>query len=301
MEVIADLPYGQDHRAQRLDVYRPVRKPGPWPVVFYVHGGGFSILSKDTHWAMALSFARRGYLVVNVDYRLAPKHRFPLPIQDVMLAYAWMLDHVAEYGGDDGQIVLAGESAGANLVLTSTLATMHERPEPWARVLFDRGRVPDAVLPACGILQVTNIERFAHGDDTPNAFIMQRIVGVGRSYLGAAAMRPRDPEPGPLDLADPLVWIERGDASSRPMPPVFAPVGGADPILADTVRLHQALRAQGSRCEAPIYPDARHAFHALVWRSQARQCWRDTHVFLADVLQPDRAPASSGGGYSPSR
>lgn len=301
VEVVANIPYGDEHRAQRLDLYCPTRTPGPWPVVFYVHGGGFSILSKDTHWAMALSFAARGYLVVNIDYRLAPEHRFPIPLQDVLLAYAWTLDHVAEYGGDAGRIVLAGESAGANLVLATTLATIHARPEPWANVLYERGRVPDAVLPACGILQVTNIDRFAQGDSTPSAFVMSRIVGVGRSYIGSAAHRSRAPEPGPLDFADPLVWIERGDVGSRSMPPVFAPVGGADPLLADTVRLEQALTGQGVRCEAPIYPGARHAFHALVWRSQARQCWRDTQRFLSDVLQRDGTPASPGGGYSPSR
>jgi alpha/beta hydrolase fold len=58
-------------------------KGPPWPIVFYVHGGAFRILSKDTHWVMALSFARRGFVVFNVSYRLAPKHRFPAPLEDV--------------------------------------------------------------------------------------------------------------------------------------------------------------------------------------------------------------------------
>jgi len=70
-----DVLYGPDRRWHRLDIYRPVSRPGPWPVVFYVHGGAFHLLSKDTHWVMGLSFARHGYLVINISYRLAPKHQ----------------------------------------------------------------------------------------------------------------------------------------------------------------------------------------------------------------------------------
>ena len=76
VEVERDLRYGPAAE-HILDLYRPHKHPGPWPVVFYVHGGAFQILSKDTHWLMGLAFARRGYLVVNISYRLAPRHRFP--------------------------------------------------------------------------------------------------------------------------------------------------------------------------------------------------------------------------------
>src|SRR5262245_43481538 len=67
IEHIVDLRYvdGGASRAHLLDVWRPSRSKNttPSPIVFYVHGGGFSILSKDTHWVMALGFARRGFLV----------------------------------------------------------------------------------------------------------------------------------------------------------------------------------------------------------------------------------------------
>ena len=52
--------------------------------MLYVHGGGFRILSKDTHWIMGLAFARRGFLVFNIGYRLAPKHPFPAAIADAV-------------------------------------------------------------------------------------------------------------------------------------------------------------------------------------------------------------------------
>src|SRR5262245_57988665 len=71
VQVLRDVRYADGHGADRLlDVYQPVGRPGPLPVVLYVHGGGFRILSKDSHWMMALAFARHGYLVFNINYRL---------------------------------------------------------------------------------------------------------------------------------------------------------------------------------------------------------------------------------------
>ena len=86
LAVERDVPYRPTGlRDHLLDVYRPLDASGPLPVVLYVHGGGFRILSKDTHWIMGLAFARRGYVVFNINYRLAPKHPFPAAIDDVRI------------------------------------------------------------------------------------------------------------------------------------------------------------------------------------------------------------------------
>src|SRR5438067_188628 len=121
IEHLRDIRYlDGDLTEHLLDVYRPLpttsasrRYEGPpWPIVFYVHGGGFRFLSKDTHWIMGLGFARRGFLVFNVSYRLAPKHRYPSGFDDVCSAFAWFVANAEKYGGDRSRIVLAGESAG---------------------------------------------------------------------------------------------------------------------------------------------------------------------------------------------
>lgn len=281
VEVVPNVSYADgrpEHAHRRLDVYRPVEPEGPLPVVLYVHGGGFRILSKDTHWLMGLAFARRGYLVLNIDYRLAPAHPFPAALLDVAAAYRWALAHADRFGGDPSRVVVAGESAGANLSTTLTLLTCYERPEPWAREVFELGRVPSAVVPACGIFQVSDIDRFA--ESVRSRFILDRLREVSEAYVGLERAGPRSPEPDPLDLADPVVWLERAEAPSRPLPPFFAPVGARDPLLADNDRLAAALRSLGVRCEAPVYPRSGHAFHAFVFRRQARRCWRDTFDFL---------------------
>lgn len=284
VEHVVDVPYGDgrpEHAHRRLDVYRPIDRRGPRPVVLYVHGGGFRILSKDTHWLMGLAFARRGYVVFNIDYRLAPAHPFPAALRDVAAAYRWALEHAAQWGGDPTRLVIAGESAGANLSTALTLLTCYERPEPWAREVFEAGRVPSAVVPACGIFQVSDVERF--GGWVSSSFVMDRLREVSEAYLGAEATRPRAAGAGPLDLADPVVWLERGEAPARPLPPFFAPVGARDPLRPDNDRLAAALRSMGVRCEAPVYPGAGHAFHAFVFRKEARRCWRDTFEFLERV------------------
>lgn len=290
VERIADLRYveGSTSRDHLLDVWRPSSEPSPtrvhagppWPIVFYVHGGGFRILSKDTHWAMALVFARRGFVVFNASYRLAPKHRFPAPLEDVCRAFDWVVKNAERFGGDPSRIVLAGESAGANLVTSLALALAYERPEPFARLAFGTGAVPRAVVPACGVFQVSDIARFKRRKPQISAFIADRLAEVEAAYLGEG------PWPCALDLADPVVVLERGAAPARPLPPFFLPVGTKDPLLPDTRRMADALRALGVVADDRYYPGELHAFHAFVMRAVARRCWTDTFAFLDEHVPP---------------
>lgn len=276
---LRDLPYRDSALVEhRLDVYRPQAARGPLPVVIYVHGGGFRVLSKDTHWVMGIAFARAGYVVFNVSYRLAPRHPFPAGLEDVAAAYAWVRANAARYGGDPSRIVLAGESAGANLVTALTIASCERRPEPWAQAVFEADAVPRAVIPACGLLQVTDPDRYRreHG---VSWFVHDRLEEVTHAYLGADA--PND-DPA-LALADPLCVLERAQGFERPLPPFFAPVGTADPLIEDNRRLARTLARLGVPHRAPEYPGEPHAFHALVFRRNARRCWRDIFAFLRDT------------------
>ncbi|HEY2747825.1 MAG TPA: alpha/beta hydrolase fold domain-containing protein [Polyangia bacterium] len=281
IEVLRDLPYREGGATEHLlDVWRPTKLAGPRPIVFYVHGGGFRFLSKDTHWIMALAFARAGYLVFNVSYRLAPRHPFPAAVEDIADAWLYMLREARAHGGDLSRIVVAGESAGANLALGLTLSTCHRRREPRAAAVFDAGVVPRACLPMCGMLQVSDPARFARRKKLPR-FIADRIDEVADAYLfGHDHATPEE-----LELADPLRVLERGDKMERPLPPIFAAVGTADPVLDDTRRLEAALQKTGAAHEVHYYPREPHAFHALVFRKPARDCWAATFRFLERVLR----------------
>jgi acetyl esterase len=254
-------------------------------MVFYVHGGGFRILSKDTHWIMGLGFARRGFVVFNVSYRLAPKHRYPSAIEDVTRAFTWVMKNAARFGADPSRVVLAGESAGANLVTSLAVTLAYEREEAFAKAAFATGVVPKAVVPACGVFQVSDIARLQRRKPGMSSFIADRLEEVETAYLGP------DARGCSRDLADPLTVFERGDKPARPLPPFFLPVGTKDPLLPDTRRLATALRALGTEAVDVYYPGEVHAFHALVMRENARRCWRDTFAFL-DEHVPEAASAT---------
>ncbi len=257
------LRYGE-RQEQVADLYVPAT-PGPWPVALYVHGGGFRALSRRTHWLMALAFARRGYLTYSVDYRLAPEHRFPAAAQDICRALAWIAVHAPEQGGDLGRLVLSGESAGANLALVGTLAACSVRPEPWAAQVRDSGLRPKAVVPFCGLHQVSQPARYDRG------FPFQDVIDhTSDCYLGDLVGHA---------LADPLIEVEALD-SAQDWPAFFVPCGTADPIHQDSQRLVAALRRLAVDVEGRDYPGEAHSFHGYIWREQARQCWRDTFEFL---------------------
>jgi len=280
LEVLRDIPYRSSGMTEHLlDVYRPIDRPGPLPVVLYVHGGGFRILSKDTHWVMGLAFARRGYVVFNINYRLAPKYPYPAAMEDTCSAYRWVLENAAQYGGDVSQLVVAGESAGANLITSLTLASCYERPEAWAQQVYETGVVPGGAIPKCGVHQVSEMDRFKQRDPRISEFMDDRMMEVSRGYLGAAAMDA----PGGIDLADPVVVLERGDTPSRELPPFLISVGTKDPLLDDSRRLDRAISDLGGSSEIHYYKGEVHAFQAMVWRKNARRYWGEVYRFLDQV------------------
>lgn len=287
VEVIRDVPYADSgHPQHRLDVYRPAgHDPAgpPLPAVLYVHGGGFRILSKDTHWLFGLAYARRGFVVFNVSYRLAPQHRYPAALQDVLDAYRWVVEHAPAYGADVSRLVLAGESAGANLVTSATVAATFAREEPWARAVFETGVVPAAVVAACGILQVSDTERFGRRRRLA-PFIADRLAEVSEAYLGPGGSGPAAAGLPSHDLADPLRVLESDTEPARTIPPFFVPVGTKDPLLDDTRRLAAALRGRGVPCRDAYYEGGVHAFHAFVFQGIARKCWTDTFDFLGQTV-----------------
>jgi acetyl esterase/lipase len=115
-----DIAYGPDAR-QTLDIYSE-RVDAPRPVLLYVPGGGFTggdkRLDETFYGNLARWFAAEGFVVVAMNYRLAPDHVWPSGAQDVGSALAWVTANISRHGGDPGNIVLFGQSAGATHVTT---------------------------------------------------------------------------------------------------------------------------------------------------------------------------------------
>jgi acetyl esterase len=102
-------------------IYKPRRETGI-PVLVYAHGGGWVMGDLETHDALCREIAvRAGVVVVAVDYRLAPEHPFPEPLEDFYAAAQWVLDNTTKVGGDSSRVAVGGDSAGGNLAAAASL------------------------------------------------------------------------------------------------------------------------------------------------------------------------------------
>ncbi len=105
-----------------IRVYTPAGE-GPKPVIVYFHGGGWVIGELDTVDNPLRRIANRtGAVVVSVDYRLAPEHRYPAAFDDSYAATAWVAEHAAELGGEPERVAVCGDSAGGNLAAAVAIA-----------------------------------------------------------------------------------------------------------------------------------------------------------------------------------
>jgi acetyl esterase len=295
VQVEHNVPYrGTWRRSHLLDVYRRGDAVGQLPAIVYIHGGAFSMMSKDTHRIMAYLLAAQGYQVFNINYRLGPVHAYPKPLKDAMAALEWVLENGAKYGADTGRVALIGESAGANLTAALAYCATHPRPEPFARGLYQRDAKISCVAPLYGLLDLHDVERFwrdPHKSHRMPGWVKGEIRGTAYSYLGRRMKRALD-----FPLASPLRLFEQPAVpGSRPLPPFFTTVGTADPLLADTIRLHNALQLRATECELHVFRGEIHAFNVMLWRAAAREQWGALFDFLGKHMGatvPD-APAQA--------
>jgi acetyl esterase len=104
----------------RVRIYRPPDAGLGLPTVVYFHGGGWVLCGLDSHdGACRVLAARTPAVVVSVEYRLAPEHKFPTPADDAFAAVCWVVEHAAELGG--GDVAVAGDSAGGALAAATCL------------------------------------------------------------------------------------------------------------------------------------------------------------------------------------
>jgi acetyl esterase len=104
-----------------LRLYTP-GDAGPHPILVFFHGGGFVLGDLDTHENICQTLSNRGnLLVVAVDYRLAPEHPFPKPLQDAYEATKWVQENADTFGGDPDHLAISGSSAGGNLAAAVSL------------------------------------------------------------------------------------------------------------------------------------------------------------------------------------
>lgn len=131
VEVIREIQYTGSGRRHRLDILKPRGDVSNAPVLFHVHGGGWTIGNKEQQALPLMNYlASRGWVCVTANYRLSPKATWPDHLVDAKAALAWTHEHIAEYGGDPSFVAVTGGSAGGHLAALLGLTVNDPRYQP---------------------------------------------------------------------------------------------------------------------------------------------------------------------------
>jgi acetyl esterase len=209
------------------DVSVPFGEP-PFPTIVYFHGGAWTMGAPRTHRRLAAELASLGLLVVNVDYRRAPKHRFPAAVEDCVDATLWARDVCTRFGGDASRILVGGDSAGANLA-AAVIASRAAAGVEAALLLYgiyDFYRALPALAPLIG------------GADASSQL-----------YVPAADFEAA--------RSDPRLCPERAAVA---FPPTFIAVGDCDPLVEESLALARALERASVPYRLHVASGAPHGF-----------------------------------------
>lgn len=245
-------PNTKDGTAVRVRLYRPTEARGPLPALLWIHGGGYVMGSPEMNDLQCAEFAHSlPALVASVDYRLAPEHPYPAPLEDCYAALHWLVRRAAELGVDPQRIAIAGASAGGGLAAALALL-VRDRGEFTIRfqlliypMLDDRNETPSS------------------HEITDRRLIWTREWNqIGwQAYLGC--------EPGSSDI--PAYAAPARAEILAGLPPAYIMVGTADLFRDEDIAYAQRLMQAGVPTELHVYAGAFHGFDAFApsaWVSQ---------------------------------
>ena len=192
----------------RLRLHRPVAD-AKLPVMLYIHGGGWTLFSIDTHDRLMREYAARaGVAVLGIDYSLSPESKFPVALEQCAAALDWIVAEAGALNLDAKRVLIGGDSAGANLsVATCLLQRQRGHPLPTAMLLNYGAFAPE---------RTPSYSRFGAGDYSLESDEMDAFWAA---YVD-----------GPEQLANPLVAPLRADLAGLPPPSSRSPNATSSPI-----------------------------------------------------------------------
>ncbi|WP_101047785.1 alpha/beta hydrolase [Macromonas nakdongensis] len=232
-ELVVPHPHGPDdaHAAGHTPA------PRPWPVLLYLHGGGFTIGSVATHASLCRHLAHLAHCaVLSVDYRLAPEHTFPTAVHDAWDALQWLHAQAPALGLDPARLAVGGDSAGGTLGIVTALQARDAGLPLRLQLLF---------YPGCAAHADTPSHRtFAHG------FVLEAdsIAWFFGQYLNTPADR-EDWRFSPLNAPD-------LDGAA----PVWMGLAECDPLVDEGVMMADRFRLAGVPVDLEIYRGVTHEF-----------------------------------------
>jgi acetyl esterase/lipase len=221
-----------------LDIYRPQRPKAGAPTIVWIHGGGFVSGRREDLTNYLKVLAGRGFNVVNVDYTIAPEAAYPTPIRQVNQALAFLSKEGSRLAIDPSRIVLAGDSAGAQIAAQT--AAVITNPDYARQVGIRPGARPSQIAGAllyCGVYDVT---RMGGGGGILGWFVRSTTWAYSgkRNWQDAKGFETMSVAPNVTGA----------------FPPAFISAGNADPLGPQSVAMAAAIQAKGGEVESLFFP-----------------------------------------------
>jgi acetyl esterase len=267
VEYTTDIDYtGDGTRAHRLDVIRPKDAREGLPVYVYFHGGGWTSGDKAPLTRYAAMQAEAGMVVVNANYRMAPRYHMQHMLADADAVLAWVRDHAAEFGGDASRIVLGGDSAGGQVSALYAAAVCDERLAMHHGLVpsIDR-RVLRGIVQHCSAVDFSVV--FERGFILGMGFVRMLLPGRGRGEDLRQAVR----------FISPTAWV------SPDYPPVLVTTSELDYFYRANLNFIATLRAHGVRVSAMISAEAQHTWQQDTRHPDSREVYTRLAAFVDEV------------------
>jgi acetyl esterase len=225
------------HGAIPARIYTPKtlrKKDGLAPCLVFFHGGGWVIGNLETHDVVCRKLAHESELIViSVDYRLAPEHKFPAAVDDAILATKWIAANAKQHGIDASRLIVGGDSAGGNLAAVVALAARDGGGPKIAAQLL--------IYPATEFAR----KHPSHREPETSILLTHSVIGwFMNHYLGDA------------DISDWRASPARAK-SLTDLPPAYVLTAGADPLRDEGDEYAARLKEDGRRSNAPGLADDR--------------------------------------------
>jgi len=221
-----------------LRVYKPAAATGTAAALIYIHGGGFVIGNIDSHDVLCRTLANdAGIIVVSIEYRLAPEHKFPAAVDDSIAATRWIADNASTFGIDPNRIFIGGDSAGGNL---SAVVAIHARDSGGPKLA---GQV--LIYPATDF----SMSHPSHLDPDTGALLTRSLIGWFRTQYLNGNGDIDDWRASPLRIKD-----------FKGLPPAYVMTCGADPLHDEGAEYAERLKDAGIDVAYSHFPGQFHGF-----------------------------------------